>query len=128
MSLVNDILTIGTEVARNLHGESVELFNANGDSSAEITDAIVSLDSAVMGDAGSEPADQNGVIRLAATHHAAAVAAQSVEYQGRRWYIGHVGDVKGGLFRVEIARNEARVGGNHTNLIDLHGNQIPFSE
>jgi hypothetical protein len=81
-----------------------------------------------MGDAGSEPATQNGVIRLAATHHAVAVAAQYVEYQGRRWYIGHVGDVKGGLFRVEVGCTEAGISGNHTNLLDLHGNQIPYSE
>lgn len=128
MSLIDDILKITTEAARSLHGETVELFDSAGESLEEITDAIVSLDSAAVGVVGSGPATESGVIRLAETYHSVAVTSQYLEYQGRRWYIGSVGDVKGGLFRVEVSRTEAGVDGRHTNLIDLHGNQIPYAD
>jgi hypothetical protein len=128
MSVINDILTISTAAARSLHGETVELFDSAGESLEEITDALVSLDSAAVGVVGSGPATESGVVRLAETYHAVAITAQHLEYQGRRWYVGHVGDPKGGLFRVEVSRGEAGINGRHTNLIDLHGNQIPYAD
>jgi hypothetical protein len=128
MSVINDILAISSEATRLLHGEPVELFDAAGESLQEITDALVTLDSAAVGVVGSGPATESGVIRLAETYHAVAVTAQHLEYQGRRWYVGHVGDVKGGLFRVEVSRGESGIDGRHTNLIDLHGNQIPYAD
>jgi hypothetical protein len=127
MSLIDDILKISTEAARNLHGETVELFDSANESLDEITDAIVSLDSAAVGAVGSGPATESGVIRLAETYYNVAVTAQYVEYRGRRWHVGSVGDVNGGLFRMEISRTEAGVNGRHTNLIDISGQQAVWS-
>ena len=118
MSLIEELQTIGSDVIRDLHGEAVTLRDQAGDISAEISDAVVSLDPpAVARDSG--PAERDGLLRLAATHHAAAKASLTATIRGETWDILTVGEVYAGAFRVEIGR----VDEDHSNQFGLDQKQ-----
>lgn len=121
MNITDKIHTAGRDSQRVIRGEAVTLHTAAGDISAEISDAVVTLPvPAVSRDAG--PVEHDGVIRLAAAHHAAAVASHTVTVRGRTWDILTVGNIYAGTFRVEISR----VDETHPNLFDLNQEQAEW--
>ena len=125
MSLVSAAATIAHEVTRSLHGETVVLKNRAGSTLATITDAIVSIEPAVVPGIGEEMPDKQGVLRLQATHRANALAAFTATVRGIVFHVVHVSEVFGDLFRVEIGTKPDE--NSHTNMFDVSGKQIPWS-
>jgi hypothetical protein len=128
MSITSQISTVCRGVTRSLRGEAVTLFNADGTISAEIPDAVVSIDPANAGIVGNGPADQSGVLRLPESYHATAKDSTTATVQTRTWNIVHVSEIKAGTFRVEIRTQEAEASGKHSNEFDLDGNQAVWYE
>jgi len=128
MSIVSQISDITRGITRTLRGEAVTLYDATGTISAEISDAVVTVDPANVGIVGNGPGDQSGVLRLAAKHHAAAKASTTALVRSRTWNIVHVGDLLGKTFRVEIRTQEGEAEGKHSNIFDLDGNQAVWHE
>jgi|GEM_PF-2930470 len=124
MSVVSNAAAISFSVTRSLHGESVTLKNAAGVGTA-ITDAVVSLDQPAV-TAGDGPMPRTGVLRLEESRRALALQSMTAVVRGIDFQIVSVGEVFGGMFRVEITtRNDQN---SHTNMFDLHGRQIPWSD
>jgi hypothetical protein len=128
MSLINDVLKVTSEVTRGLQGEPVTLRDAEGNISAEISDAIVSVERASVGDPGQGPARQFGTLRLYENHRTAALSSTTALVRGVTFYLVDVGEAFGGLFRCEISTNADQTDGRQTNLVDLDGNQAVWHE
>lgn len=124
MSIVSDAAGIALQATRRLHGEAVTLYDSAGVISVEIPDAIATIDNAGVGGLGDGPADRRGVLRLAATHRAAALASLTASVRGQTWHVLAVGEVFGDSFRVELGGDEEV----KTNLFDLSGQQAVWHE
>lgn len=123
MSLIEELQAIGQDITREVHGEDVTLFDAAGDISVEIADAVVTIDvPTATRDTG--PVEYTGTLRLAATHHVAATAALTASVRGQTWDVITVGDVYAGTFRAEIGRLDEV----HTNEFDLKQEQATWHE
>lgn len=124
MSVVSDIAGVAAQVTRGLHGEAITLRDEAGVISAEITDAVCTLDNASVGQIGDGPGDHRGVLRLSAAHRPAALLSLTASVRGQTWHVVSVGEVFGDSFRVELRRDEEL----KTNLFDLEGNQAVWNE
>lgn len=122
MSIVSEAAAICHQVTRSLHGESVTVTDRDGLTTV-INDAVVTLETASVGDFGSGAARWNGVIRFKASRHTLLTACNLVETRGHVWNIVAVEDPFGDSFRAEIRRDEQ----NHTNLSDLEDNQAVWA-
>lgn len=122
MSIVSQAAAICHEVTRSLHGESVTVTDRDG-AETVITDAVVTLETASVGDFGSGAARWNGVIRFKASRHTLLKECNLVETRGHVWNIVAVEDPFSDSFRAEIRRDEQ----NHTNLSDLADNQAVWA-
>ncbi len=109
-------------VTRVLRGEAVTLHNPALVVLVEITDAVVTLDPVTVSRA-SGPAERTGVLRLAATHHANAVATHTCIVRNETWDVLSVGDVFSDSFRVQISRRDQ----DHPNIFDINDNQAVWS-
>jgi hypothetical protein len=128
VSLISDVLAVSFEVTQSLRGESVTLRNAAGTITLEITDAVVSIEPATVGDPGQEPAKQFGVIRLPVANRTAALSSTTALVRGADFYLVDVGEDLGGFFRCEISTNADQTDGRQTNLVDLDGNHAVWNE
>ena len=121
-SLIEDLHTIVQETERVLHGEAITLRGPALNILAEISDAIVTLDPVSVGrDGGS--GERTGVLRLASTHHANAVASHTCLVRGVEFDVLSVGKIFAGRFRVEIGKQDQ----DHPNITDINGTQAVWS-
>lgn len=119
MSIVSEAAALCHEVTRSLHGESVTVTNRDGIEHELEDEAVVTIETASVGDFGSGAARWNGVIRFKASRHTLLKECNLVETRGHVWNIVAVEDPFGDSFRAEIRRDEQ----NHTNLSDLEDQQ-----
>lgn len=118
MNIAEQIHSAGRQAQRVIRGESVVLRDPDGDISAEISDAVVTLPPVVVThDDG--PAEHEGTVRLVAAHHVAAKAARTITVRGSQWHVLTVSDIYAGTFRIEIARIDR----DHPNQFDLKERQ-----
>lgn len=122
MNAVEQIHASGRRRQRLLRGEPVILRDGLGEISAEISDAVVTVESpAAVRDSG--PVEYTGILRIAAEHHEAASRSLTAEARGwNDWNILSVGAVYAGTFRVEISRLDD----THSNQFDLNQDQAEW--
>ncbi len=124
LSSLQSAQTVIRGITRMLRGQAVTLYDKDGSISAEIPDAIVTVDAGVVGSIGGGAAEIRATLRLQARWRDSAVASLTAEAKGHRWDVVHVGPALQDGFRVELLRYEEQ----HTNRFDLEGNQAVWHE
>ena len=123
MSLVSEILSVSSEITRQLHGESITVTDRDGQTQT-ITDAVVTIETPSVGEYGAGSARWSGSVLLADSWHAFVSNANLATVRGDVWNIVVVGQPFGGEIRIELRRDEQ----NHTNMTDLSNSQAVWGD